>query len=200
MVVDSTVEHGSGVFADARADHGLTTWMVLDKVGDIVDDTGNRDKSAAILCLFNIIVPLQDWELLEGNTPVEFGAALVDLLLELLNTALFDFVGAELLQVVGQTKLLPGPDHPLGGVILVPFDGVAVVRRELVVEVVVALSKGGESRDHVVTRRVAVIEGLVTEPVGQRVDAEGSLLNEEDAQDTGVDEATPPVTPSETGH
>ena len=49
-----------------------------------------------------------------------------------------------------------------------------------------------------VTRRVAVIEWLVAEPVGQRVDAESGLLNEEDAENPGVDEATEPITPKET--
>lgn len=65
------------------------------------------------------------------------------------------------------------------------------------VEVVVTLTKGDESSDDVVTGRVAVVEGLVTEPVSQGVDAEGGLLDEEDAEDTGVDETTSPVIPAE---
>ena len=36
--------------------------------------------------------------------------------------------------------------------------------------------------------------------MGQRVDAESGLLDEEDTQDTSVDETTPPVTPAKTGH
>jgi hypothetical protein len=65
-----------------------------------------------------------------------------------------------------------------------------------VVEVVVTLTKGDESSDDVVTGRVAVVERLVTEPVGKRVDTEGGLLNEANTEDTSVDEATPPVTPA----
>jgi hypothetical protein len=80
----------------------------------------------------------------------------------------------------------------------VPFNSIAVVRGELVVEVVVSFAEGNESSNDVVTRRVAVIEWLVTEPVGQRVDTESSLLDEEDTQDTSVDETAPPVTPTET--
>ena len=118
----------------------------------------------------------------------------------MLNTALLDLVGTELLQVVGETKLLPGPNGPLRGVILVPFNGVSVIGWELVVEVVVALSESDESGNNVVTGRVAVIERLVTEPVGQRVDTEGCLLNEEDTQNTGVNEATLPVAPAETSN
>ncbi len=48
------------------------------------------------------------------------------------------------------------------------------------VEVVVPLPEGDESSDDVVAGRVAVVEGLVTEPVSQRVDAEGGLLDKED--------------------
>jgi hypothetical protein len=44
---------------------------------------------------------------------------------------------------------------------------------------VVALAEGNKSGDDVVSRRVAVIEGLIAEPVGQAVDAEGGLLDEE---------------------
>jgi hypothetical protein len=49
-----------------------------------------------------------------------------------------------------------------------------------------------------VARRVAVIKWLISEPVRNGVDTEGSLLNEEDAKDSGVDETTYPVTPPNT--
>ena len=62
----------------------------------------------------------------------------------------------------------------------------------------VAFSQSDESSDNVITRRIAVIEWLVAEPVGQRVDAEGCLLNEEDSKDSCVDEPTHPITPSKT--
>ncbi len=53
---------------------------------------------------------------------------------------------------------------------MVPFDGIAVVRGELVVEVVVTLAQSNQSGEDVVTRAVAVVEGLVAEPVSQGVD------------------------------
>ncbi|KAJ8608845.1 hypothetical protein MRB53_039431 [Persea americana] len=56
--------------------------------------------------------------------------------------------------------------------------------------------RGGED---VVARRVAVVEWLIAEPVSERVDAEGGLLDEEDAKDAGVDYAALPVAPAETG-
>ena len=44
--------------------------------------------------------------------------------------------------------------------------------------------------------RVAVVERLVTEPVGERVDAESSLLNKADTENTGINEAATPVIPA----
>lgn len=115
----------------------------------------------------------------------------------LLDTTFLDLVGTELLQVVGKTELLPAPDRPLGGVILPPVQGVAVVGGELVVEVVVALTKRHQRGEDMVTRRVAVIKWLVAQPMGKRVDTEGGLLNEEDAEDASVDEATEEVVEGE---
>lgn len=115
-----------------------------------------------------------------------------------MDATLLDLVGTELLEVGGETELAPQPDGPLGGVVLVPLDSVTVVGGELVVEVVVTFTKGDKSGDDVVPGAVAVVEGLVAEPVGKGVDAEGSLLDEEDAEDTGVDESTLPVVPEET--
>ena len=65
-------------------------------------------------------------------------------------------------------------------------------------EVVVSLTESDQSRDEVITRAVAVVERLITEPVSQGIDAEGSLLNDEDPEDACVDEATQPVIPANT--
>jgi hypothetical protein len=195
--VDAAVEDGGGVLADGRGDEGLAAGVVLDEVGHVVDDAGDGDEGLAVLGVLDEVVPADDGELLEGRAPVELGALLVELLLHLLDAALLDLVGAELLEVVGETEVLPEGDGPLGRVVLVPFDGVAVVRGELVVEVVVALAEGDERGDDVVAGRVAVVKGLLAEPVGERVDAEGGLLDEADAQDAGVDVAAEPVTPEE---
>lgn len=152
--------------------------MILDKVGHVVYDTGNSNKSLAVLGLGDKVIPANNGQLLERRTPVEGGALLVELLLQLLHTAFFDFVGTELFEVIGKTKHLPGVDSPLGRIILPPLNGVSVVGWELVVEIVVALTKGDKRCDDMVTRRVAVIERLVTEPVSQGVDTESSLLDE----------------------
>jgi len=198
--VDTAVEHGGGILADTRADHSLTTRVVLHEVAKVVNDASNRDELATVLALLNVVVPLHNGERLKRSSPVELSTLAVNLLLELLNATLLDLVGTELLEVVGEAELLPGPDGPLGRVVLVPLDGVTVIGGELVVEVVVALTESDDGGDDVITGRVAVVERLVTEPVGKGVDTEGGLLDEEDTEDTGVDETTEPVTPAETGN
>ena len=200
VVVDTAVEDGRSVLANTRANQSLATWMFLDKVGHIVNHASNCNKSTAILRFGLIGVPVNDWELLQRNTPVESLSLLVKLLLELLETALLNLILLELLEIVGETELLPEPDGPFRRVILMPFDGITVVGREFVVEVVITLSKRNESSNDVVTRRVAVIEGLITKPVGQGVDAESGLLNKEDSENTGVNESTGPVSPTETSN
>merc|ERR1712227_600766 len=191
--VHTTVEHCSCVLSNATLDHCFTAGMVVDKAS-------NAQELAAVLALLDVVIPLHDGQRLEGSSPVELSTLAVNLLLELLNATLLNLVGAELLEIVGEAELLPGPDRPLGGVVLVPLDGVAVTGGELVVEVVVALAKGDDGGNDVVTRRVAVVERLVTEPVGKGVDTEGGLLDKEDTEDTGVDEPTEVVTPADTGN
>jgi len=173
---------------------------MLDEVGDVVNNTSHSDEAAARFGLVDIIIPLHDRELVKRNAPVELGALLVEFLLLLLNATFLDLVRLELLQVKGETELLPNPDGPFGGVILVPFDGIAVIRRELVVEVVITLTESDKCSDDMVARRVAVVKWLVTKPMCERVDAESGLLDKEDAQDATIDEATLPVAPAEAGH
>ena len=198
--VDATIEHSCSILPNTAGDHGLPAWMILDKVTDVVDDTCNGDQGAAVLGLVDVVVPFHYGELVERNTPVETGSFLVELLLELLDTALLDFVGLELLEVVGEADLLAEPDGPFGGIILVPLDGVSVVGRELVMKVVIAFTESDESGDDVVAGRVAVVKWLVAEPVGERVDAEGGLLDEEDTEDASIDESAKVVAPAETSN
>lgn len=62
-------------------------------------------------------------------------------------------------------------------------------------EIVVTFTKGDESRNDMIARGVAIIERLVAEPMSQRVNAEGRLLDEEDAEDACVDKPTKPIVP-----
>lgn len=148
--VDASVEHCCGIFAKTAVDHGFASGVVLDEVAHVVDDTGDGDETASVFGLVLEIIPFHHGERFERNTPVEFSALLVEFLLLLLDAAFFYLVGAELLEVVGQAHLLPQPNAPLGGVVLVPFNGVPVVGGEFVVEVVISFSKSDEGGDDVV--------------------------------------------------
>jgi hypothetical protein len=55
--VHTAVEHGGGVLADSGRDHRLATWMILDEVGDVVDNTGDGNEATAVLGLINVFVP-----------------------------------------------------------------------------------------------------------------------------------------------
>lgn len=195
--INAAVEYGGSILTDGGRNERLTTWMVLDEVGDIVNDTGDRNESLAILRLLNEIIPVDNRKLFKRHTPVEPGALLVELLLLLLQPALLNLVLAESLEVGGQTELLPHPDAPLGGVVLVPLNGVAVIGGKLVMKVVVALTECNKSGEDMVARAVAVVKRLLTEPVGQGVDAESGLLDEEDTQNASIDVAAKPVTPAD---
>lgn len=198
--VHASVEHGGSVLANARADHCLSTRVMFDEFGNVVDYTSHGDQTAPVLGLVDIVVPFHYWQLIKWYTPVELGTLLVEFLLLLLEPSFVDFILLELLQVIGQAELLPDPDGPLGGVVLMPLNGVAVVRWELVMEVVVSLAEGDNSSDDMVSWGVTVVKWLVAKPMGKRIDAESCLLNDEDAEDTSIDESTKPVTPKKTSH
>ena len=138
--VDAAVEHGRRVLADAAADHGFAARVVLDELRHVVDHARDGDEAAAVLRLVDVVVPFDDGELVERNTPVEFRSLLVQFLLLLLHATFLDLVLLELLEIEGETELLPAPDAPLGRIILVPFDCVAVVGGKFVVEIVIAFT------------------------------------------------------------
>jgi hypothetical protein len=73
---------------------------------------------------------------------------------------------------MGEAELLHGPDEPLGGVVLPPLNGVAVIRWEFVMEVVVSFAQSDQGSEDMITGRVAIIERLVSEPMGKGVDTE----------------------------
>jgi len=132
--VDTAVENGRGILADGGRDECFSTRMILDEVGYIVNDTSNRDECLSVLRLSDEIIPANDRELLKGSTPVKGGSLLVELLLKLLDAAFLDLILTELLQIIGQTKLLASPDEPLGRIALPPLNRISVVRWEFVME------------------------------------------------------------------
>jgi len=127
VVVDTTVEDGGSILSNTGRDKSLSTRVVLDESGNIMDNTGDGNQSTAILGLSLVVIPVDDWQLLKRNTPVESLSLLVELLLQLLETTLLNLILLELLQVIGEAELLADPDDPLCRVILMPFDSIAVV-------------------------------------------------------------------------
>lgn len=74
-----------------------------------------------------------------------------------------------------ESDLLATSDEPLGRIVLIPLDGVTIIHRELMVEVVVTFANSGKSSDNVVAGSVLVIERTVPEPVRKRVHTESRL-------------------------
>ena len=74
-----------------------------------------------------------------------------------------------------ESELLTHPDKPLGRVVLIPPNGVAVVHGKLVVEVVVTFANGDERRCKVIPGSMLVIERRFSKPVGKGIDAESRL-------------------------
>lgn len=86
--------------------------------------------------------------------------------------ALLHLVVGERPQVGRETELVADPYEPLGRIVLIPLDSIAVVHRELVVEVVVPLAVCDERGDHMVARGVLVVKRRLPEPVCKGVDTE----------------------------
>ncbi len=67
--------------------------------------------------------------------------------------------------MTGKAYRFAGPNEPFRRIILIPLDGVTIIHRELVVEIVVTFANGGKSGDSMVARGVLVVERAVSEPV-----------------------------------
>lgn len=65
-------------------------------------------------------------------------------------------------------------------------------------ELLTSFAKSHQSRNHIIPRRVPVIEGLIAQPMGKRVDAKRGLLDKATAQNAGIDQPAFPVAPDAT--
>lgn len=77
--------------------------------------------------------------------------------------------------MAGKSDRLGNPNEPFGRIVLIPLDGVTIIHRELMVEVVVTFANSGKSSDNVVAGSVLVIERTIPEPVRKRVHTESRL-------------------------
>lgn len=71
-----------------------------------------------------------------------------------------------------EAKGFHGTDEPFSGIILVPFNGVAVVHGELVVKIVVSLANRDDGGDEMIARGMLVIKGCLAKVMGETVYAE----------------------------
>jgi hypothetical protein len=83
-----------------------------------------------------------------------------------------------------QPKPLAHCNEPLGWIPLVPFHSIAIIHRKLVMKVVVALAESEDSSEKMVSRRMLVIEGRISQPMRERVYTKSALRN---ALDTSHD-------------
>jgi hypothetical protein len=79
------------------------------------------------------------------------------------------------LEMTCKPYFLTSVDKPLCGIVLIPFDSITVVHRELVVEIVVTFTDSDECSGKVVARGMLVVEWRFAKPVCKRVDAKGGL-------------------------
>jgi hypothetical protein len=91
-------------------------------------------------------------------------------------------------------------DEPLGGVILVPSNGIPIVGRELVMKVVIAFPERDEGGDEVVPRRMLIVERRLSEPMRERVEREYAVMHHTHAQRPRVDVPAPPIAPEIAGN
>ncbi|KAH3665888.1 hypothetical protein OGAPHI_004077 [Ogataea philodendri] len=167
--------------------------MFGQEVGTIVNNTRDDHESLLLLGLLEESGLVPHWKLAQLRTPVELGSHSVDLLLLLLQNSLVNGVLREFLEVEGQADLRHAVNDNLGWVVLVPLQSVSVVRRELVVEVVVAFSESNQSGQDVVSWGSSVVKWLLSNPVSKRVHTESSLLNEGGSEQSSVNESSPEV-------
>lgn len=78
-------------------------------------------------------------------------------------------------------------------------NGVSVVTWEFMMKVVISLSQRCQRRNPVVARTIFVIKWLLTNPMGQAVDAKSCLLDEKDAANACIHKTTNPIVPEQAG-
>jgi len=79
------------------------------------------------------------------------------------------------LEMARKSNFLHRPDKPFGRIILIPLDGISVVHRELMMEIVVPFTNRHQSGGKVVAGCVLVIERSLAEPVSEGIDTERGL-------------------------
>jgi hypothetical protein len=148
-----------------------TSGVFVDERGDVVNETSDEDKRAS-LGLFLEAIPADDGKVVRVGGPFEISTNLLQLLEFHGELTLLDFVVGEALEVASKTDPAANANEPLGRIVLVPFDSIAIIGGELVMEIVVSFTDGNKCGQDVVARRVLIVEWSITEIMREGVDAE----------------------------
>ena len=201
VLASVTIEELGYFLALVRREGVPASWVEVGELGDVVDLAldGHEDLPGVAEggdlvggVLREVLV-----EVLAVHDAVALGlkAGLLDLEL-----GLGDLVLLDPLEVVGEAEVVEEHDGPLGGVVVEPLDAVSVVLGELVVVVVIALAEGEEGGDDRVKGGVEVAVGLVAEVVGEGVDEEGGVVDEDDPGQGCIVVPAGKVTPAKAGN
>jgi len=168
--------------------------MLVHELRNIVNKASDQNERS-LGRLFLVATPRNNRKLITVRGPTKTFLGLSEAFQLHRELAFSNFIIRETLQLVGQTKYLHSLDEPLGWVVLVPFDGVPVVHRELVVEIMITLSDGDKGSDHVIARCMLVIERSLAKPVSERIDTKGRVVNKDKSRSASEQVAALPVTP-----
>src|ERR1700760_4123242 len=81
VIVHTAIEHTRSVLANTTGNQCLATRVIGNETRNIVNDTGNGNKSTPIFVgLFLEVIPFHHWELFERKAPVKLRTCLIQLL------------------------------------------------------------------------------------------------------------------------
>jgi len=177
VIIYAAKECSCRIFSDVLCQEMTTARVLVKKAADIVDIPTDEDEWS-ILGLFLERFPGDNRKIIRILGPDE-GILLSSQAFQLHGQFAFaHFVIGERLKMGSEPNPLHHSDEPFGGVILIPFDSISEVHRELVMEVMITFTNGHESGDDVVARCMLVIKWRIPKPMSEGIDAESAMVNE----------------------
>eukprot|EP00906_Rhabdomonas_costata_P023741 RCo034155 len=199
VVVHLAVERLGGVLARPEVQDGPPPGVGAE-FRDVDDLAVEHNQGLALLHLLRDLPPAPRGQGAGVAAEVNHLLLQVQRLLLHLPAGLADLIVVGADKVPGHAQLVQHRGGPLRGVVLVPLHSIAVVHRELVVEVVVALAQRQDRRDEGVVRAVRGGELLFPNGVRQAVDEERRSVHEEDPGAAGPHKAPEEVPAQQPGH
>jgi hypothetical protein len=98
-------------------------------------------------------------------------------------------------QIIGLTEMAHELDGPFGGIVVVPGDAVSVVLGELMVEVVVSFAHRQQRQNEVASRSDFRCVVLGAKVVGNRIDRECRMPNQDPGDTSTVEESAAGIIP-----